>query len=33
MIQAPPAYLSLGFVQSGSTDSHEISSIKVIGYY
>lgn len=32
MITNPPAYMKYGFVQSGSTDSHEITSVKAIGY-
>jgi len=32
MLFSPPAYLQIGFVQTGSTDSHDISSVKIIGY-
>jgi hypothetical protein len=32
MLWNPPKYLQVGFVQSGSTDSHEISTVSLIGY-
>jgi hypothetical protein len=32
MIFNPPAYVRIGFVQSGSTDSHEISTVFYIGF-
>lgn len=32
MIWNPPAYLRVGFVQSGSTDSHDIASVFYIGF-
>jgi hypothetical protein len=32
MLFNPPAYVQLGFVQSGSTNSHVISTVKYIGY-
>lgn len=32
MIWNPPKYVRIGFVQSGSTDSHEISTVHYIGY-
>lgn len=32
MLFNPPAYLRVGFQQSGSTDSHEISSVYYIGF-
>jgi len=32
MIWNPPAYVQVGFVQSGSTDSHDISTVYYIGF-
>ena len=32
MVWNPPKYLRVGFVQSGSTDSHDISTVHYIGY-
>ena len=32
MLFNPPAYVRLGFLQSGSTDSHVISTVKYIGF-
>lgn len=32
MVWNPPAYLRVGFVQSGSTDSHDISTVYYIGF-
>jgi len=32
MIFNPPAYVRIGFVQSGSTDSHDISTVHYIGF-
>jgi len=32
MVWNPPKYMKVGFVQSGSTDSHEISTVYYIGY-
>jgi len=32
LVPDPPAYLRVGFVQTGSTDSHEISSVHVVGF-
>lgn len=32
MIWNPPKYVRIGFVQSGSTDSHDISTVHYIGY-
>jgi len=32
MVFNPPAYLRIGFVQSGSTDSHDISTVHYIGF-
>jgi len=32
MLFNPPAYVQIGFVQSGSTDSHDISTVKYIGF-
>lgn len=32
MIFNPPAYLQVGFVQDGSTDSHDISTVHYIGF-
>jgi hypothetical protein len=33
MVWNPPAYMRVGFVQSGSTDSHDISTVYYIGFY
>ena len=32
MLWNPPAYVRLGFVQTGSTDSHDISTVHYIGF-
>jgi len=32
MVLNPPAYLQIGFQQSGSTDSHAISTVHYIGF-
>ena len=32
MIYNPPKYLRIGFQQSGSTDSHDVSTVHYIGY-
>ena len=32
MIFNPPAYLQVGFVQDGSTDSHDISTVHYVGF-
>lgn len=32
MLWNPPAYVRVGFVQSGDTDSHEISTVYYIGF-
>lgn len=32
MMWNPPKYLQVGFVQNGSTDSHEISTVELIGF-
>jgi len=32
MIWNPPAYVKIGFVQSGSTDSHDISTVYYQGF-
>jgi outer membrane receptor for monomeric catechols len=33
MVWNPPAYMRIGFVQSGATDSHDISTVYYIGFY
>ena len=32
VVNNPPAYVRVGFVQSGSTNSHDINAVRYIGY-